>query len=76
MSSKRKGKGKGKAKEVVGWLTADRQVEAEGRVEQDAADPATEEDQVTSEDVAEETDSVREEYGELVTRSDDDEQAD
>ncbi len=59
-------KAKGKIKEAVGWLTADREAEAEGRVEQDAAEPASSVDAVTDGAVAAETASVREEYGELV----------
>jgi uncharacterized protein YjbJ (UPF0337 family) len=47
----------GKAKEVAGWVTGDRQVEAEGRVEQG--------DQEPSEEATErETKRVRDEHGE------------
>ncbi len=62
-------KAKGKIKEAAGWLTADRQAEAEGKVEQEAADPASPVDEVTERTVAEETDAVREDYGELVEPS-------
>jgi uncharacterized protein YjbJ (UPF0337 family) len=55
---------KGKAKEALGWLTADREVEAEGRAEKEAeADPS-------EEHVAEKTDDVREQYGETPDGSD------
>ena len=49
---------KGKLKEMLGWFTADRKVEAEGRAEQDQHD--TPADQV----VAEKTAEVRRQYGE------------
>ncbi|MDQ6697558.1 MAG: CsbD family protein [Actinomycetota bacterium] len=62
-------KAKGKIKEAAGWLTADRKAEAEGKVEQAAADPADATDEVTERAVAEETDAVREDYGELVEPS-------
>jgi uncharacterized protein YjbJ (UPF0337 family) len=62
-------KAKGKIKEAVGWLTADRTAEAEGKTEQEAADPASPVDGVTDDAVAEETDAVREDYGELVDPS-------
>ena len=55
-------KTKGKAKEVVGWATGDRRVEAEGRVEQKVADSPAD---VTEKAVDEETDAVREEHGEF-----------
>ena len=59
-------KAKGKAKEVAGWLTADRKAEAEGIVEQEAADPTSDVDEVTERAVTDETDTLREDYGELV----------
>jgi uncharacterized protein YjbJ (UPF0337 family) len=54
----------GKAKEVVGWVTGDREVEAQGRVEQEVADPDEAGDDVTSEAVADKTLEVRREHGE------------
>jgi uncharacterized protein YjbJ (UPF0337 family) len=55
---------KGKAKEALGWLTADRKVEAEGRAEQQT------EGEPTEERVAEKADDVREQYGETPDGSD------
>ncbi|MEO7556079.1 MAG: CsbD family protein [Acidimicrobiales bacterium] len=55
---------KGKAKEALGWLTADRELEAEGQAEQEADDEPTEDD------VREETAEVRKEYGETPDGSD------
>ena len=49
---------KGKAREILGWLTGDRKVEAEGRAERHGHDHPTDEE------VAESTAYVREEYGE------------
>lgn len=55
---------KGKAKERLGWLTADRTVEAEGRAEQEAdGDPG-------DDLVAESTKEVRTRYGENPDGSD------
>jgi uncharacterized protein YjbJ (UPF0337 family) len=54
----------GKVKEVVGWATGDREVEAEGRVEQEVADPDEAPDEVTDESVADKTFEVRREHGE------------
>jgi uncharacterized protein YjbJ (UPF0337 family) len=48
----------GKAKEALGWLTADREVEAEGRVEREADGEPSEED------VEAKAEEVREQYGE------------
>ncbi|MEY2421486.1 MAG: hypothetical protein QOI95_1553 [Acidimicrobiaceae bacterium] len=56
---------KGKVKEAVGWLTADRKVEAEGRAEQDDGDGTPSE-----QDVDAKTDEVREQYGETPDESD------
>lgn len=53
----------GKAKAVVGWATGDRDVEAKGRAEERAADPADPTDEVTGETVAEEREQVREDHG-------------
>lgn len=36
------GERSGRSKEVLGWATGDREVEAEGRVEEDTATEATE----------------------------------
>jgi uncharacterized protein YjbJ (UPF0337 family) len=55
---------KGKAKEALGWLTADRKVEAEGRAEQEA------ETEPSDERVDDATDEVREQYGETPDGSD------
>jgi uncharacterized protein YjbJ (UPF0337 family) len=57
------GENAGKAKEVLGWVTGDREVEAEGRVEQDVAsdEPL---DEVTDKAVADKTLEVRREHGE------------
>ena len=54
----------GKAKEVVGWATGDREVEAKGRVEQEVADPDRLEVAVDEETLAGEQEEVRREYGE------------
>jgi uncharacterized protein YjbJ (UPF0337 family) len=54
----------GKAKEVVGWATGDREVEAKGRVEHDVADPDDDADEVTGDAVADEKLEVRHEHGE------------
>ena len=59
----------GKVKEFAGWLTADRRAEAEGVVEQEVADPSNPINEETESVIAEETDVVREEYGELVEPS-------
>jgi hypothetical protein len=58
------GDAKGKAKELAGWLTADRRVEAEGRAEQES-DGAPRDDHVE-----EKSAEVREQYGETPDRSD------
>jgi uncharacterized protein YjbJ (UPF0337 family) len=58
------GKRTGKAKEVVGWATGDREVEATGRVEQQVADPDDDAEEVTPAAVADETLDVRREHGE------------
>ena len=54
----------GKVKEVVGWATGDREVEAKGRVEQEVADPGRPEAEVTEEAVAGEKAEVRQEHDE------------
>lgn len=55
---------KGKAKEALGWLTADRDVEAKGKAEQEADGEPSEEH------IAEKTDHVRTKYGETPDGSD------
>lgn len=55
---------KGRAKEAVGWLTADREVEAEGRAEQSTDGHP---DEVTKDEVV---DEVRRQYGETPDGSD------
>lgn len=50
-----------RAKEVVGWATGDRKVEAAGRAEKKADDP----DDVTDEAVREETKAVRADHDEI-----------
>jgi hypothetical protein len=55
---------KGKAKEALGWLTADRQVEAEGRAEQEAPGKPS------PDNVDESITDVRQKYGETQDGSD------
>lgn len=50
-----------RAKEVVGWATGDREVEAAGRVEKQADDPG----QITDDAVREETKAVRADHDEI-----------
>jgi uncharacterized protein YjbJ (UPF0337 family) len=52
----------GKVTEVAGRVTGDREVEAKGRVEQNASDPA---DDVTDEAVDEETEAVRRDHHDI-----------
>ena len=52
----------GKVTEVVGRITGDREVEAKGRVEQEAADPSQPVNQVTEGEVEEEKEEVRREH--------------
>jgi uncharacterized protein YjbJ (UPF0337 family) len=52
----------GKVTEVVGRVTGDREVEAKGRVEQDAADPSQPVDDVTEGEVEAEKEEVRREH--------------
>lgn len=54
-----------KAKEVIGWATGDREVEAEARVEAAAAKSPGADAEVTEEDVQAELLTVREERGEF-----------
>jgi uncharacterized protein YjbJ (UPF0337 family) len=50
---------KGEVKEVLGAVTGDRRVEAEGRVEQRVADPGAPEDDVSDTAVGDQEGSVR-----------------
>src|SRR5439155_16480253 len=59
------GKQTGKITEVVGRVTGDREVEAKGRVEQEAADPAEPEEDVTEAAVEEEKEQVRREHRDI-----------
>ena len=54
-----------KAKEAIGWVTGDRKVEAEGRVEAEVADSSNPRSEATDEAVEEELVTVREEHGEF-----------
>jgi hypothetical protein len=56
---------RGRVKELLGWFTADRKVEAEGRAERE------DHHRPTHEHVDEETQRVRRQYGETPDRSDD-----
>jgi uncharacterized protein YjbJ (UPF0337 family) len=60
------GEAKAKVKEAVGWATGDRKVEAEGRVEQHAADTTDPTTEPTDEAVEEEREEVREEHGDVL----------
>ncbi len=51
-------------KEVLGYATGDRDVEARARVEEHVADPADPTDEVTDEKVEQEQHEVRKELGE------------
>jgi uncharacterized protein YjbJ (UPF0337 family) len=55
----------GKITEVAGRVTGDREVEAKGRVEQDAADPAEPVDDPTEGAVDDETQAVRREHHDI-----------
>jgi uncharacterized protein YjbJ (UPF0337 family) len=55
---------KGKVKEALGWLTADRKVEAEGRAEKEQGNPPDDDD------VEAKTEEVRTQYGETPDQSD------
>jgi uncharacterized protein YjbJ (UPF0337 family) len=59
----------GKVKAALGWMTGDRRVEAEGRAEEDAADPAKPTDAATEEVVDEREREVRKEHGDIRPRS-------
>ncbi len=53
---------KGEVKEVLGAVTGDRRVEAEGRVEQKVADPDTGTEAVTEDKVAQEERDVKKDH--------------
>ena len=55
----------GKITEVAGQVTGDREVEAKGRVEQDASDPAAPVDEVTEDAVDDETQDVRRDHHDI-----------
>jgi|GEM_PF-4982202 len=55
----------GKITEAVGRVTGDREVEAKGRVEQDALDPEASVDEVTDETVETERQIVRGEHSDI-----------
>jgi len=55
----------GKVTEAVGRVTGDREVEAKGRVEQDALDPDESVDEVTEERVETEKQIVRGEHSDI-----------
>ena len=52
----------GKVKEAVGWATGDREVEAEGRVEQKPADPSEPVTEVNEEVMEDERQAVRRDH--------------
>jgi uncharacterized protein YjbJ (UPF0337 family) len=53
---------KGELKEVLGAVTGDRRVEAEGRVEQKVADPGTPAETVTDDEVSSEERDVKKDH--------------
>ncbi len=55
----------GKVTEVVGRVTDDREVEAKGRVEQDAADPAGPVEEVSEGEIETERQIVRGDHGDI-----------
>ena len=55
----------GKITEVAGRVTGDREVEAKGRVEQDASDPDDPAAEVTEDAVDEETEAVRRQHHDI-----------
>ena len=55
----------GKITEVAGRVTGDREVEAKGRVEQDASDPGDPVDEVTEDAVEDETQDVRRDHHDI-----------
>jgi len=59
------GERSGRAKEVLGWATGDREVEAEGRVEEAVSDPSDPITEVTDDAVETKQDHVRRDYEEF-----------
>ncbi len=55
----------GKITEVAGRVTGDREVEAKGRVEQDASDPDDQATAVSETSVDDETEAVRREHHDI-----------
>ena len=55
----------GKITEVAGRVPGDRAVEAKGRVEQEASDPAEPVDEVTEDAVEDETQDVRRDHHDI-----------
>lgn len=55
----------GKITEVAGRVTGDREVEAKGRVEQDATDAGVGDDEVTEGAIEDETQDVRREHHDI-----------
>ena len=55
----------GKITEVAGRVTGDREVEAKGKVEQEAPEPGDGADEVTGAAVDEETEAVRREHPDI-----------
>jgi uncharacterized protein YjbJ (UPF0337 family) len=55
----------GKITEVAGRVTGDREVEAKGRVEQEASDPTEPVDDVSEDTVDDETEAVRREHHDI-----------
>ena len=62
---------KGKVKQVAGFVTGDRHVEAAGRAEQRAADPEDPVEDVGEGAVGQEERSVRKEHGDLPANGED-----
>lgn len=56
---------KGKIKEVLGAVTGDRRVEAQGRAEEKIARPDVPVDDVTDEVIDDEHESVRKDHGDI-----------
>jgi uncharacterized protein YjbJ (UPF0337 family) len=59
------GDARGKITEVAGRVTGDREVEAKGRVEQDASDPAEPVADVSDDAVEDATEAVRREHHDI-----------
>jgi len=58
----------GKVTEVVGRVTGDREVEAKGRVEQDAADPEGSVEEVSEGEIETERQIVRGDHGDIAPK--------